>query len=367
MPTRGPRADGRDAAVSASTRRGKPHGRMPQVAASQGAELPALVRPEVFFDALSALVGQDSLRGKLASTFYQYLLYLHDEEAGRPNLLVYGRSGSGKTYAIQRCIEAAGLPATMPSAASLAPPGFRGRVFVDVLIDHWRRWKTDYGVIFLDEIDKWCAGSAQQNSRKPADQSRVGSELEMGGIALQQELLRVIEGELVTFTDDAKDVEELEDVVFDTSHVFWIFGGAFVHLDRYVRHRLGNPHLSEEEAWEHAVPADFKRYGMTAEMADRISTWAWTKPLKVPQMMQILRDQDLPRWQRRFESVGCELIVEDGALGACAQHAWEMREGPRVARAMLNRGMDDILLDASRYQTPVVTVRAGNLKSGTIG
>jgi len=345
---------------------------MPQTPAAQEPDPPALRRPEEFFDALHTLVGQDDLRLKLASTFYQYLAFLHEPEAGRPNLLVYGRSGSGKTYAIQQCIAAAGLPVTMPSAASLAPPGFRGRVFVDVLIDHWRRWKTDYGVIFLDEIDKWCAGAAKQNSRKPADSSKVSSELEMGGIALQQELLRTIEGELVTFTDDAKDVEDLEDVVFDTGHVFWIFGGAFVHLDRYVRHRLRNTHLSEEEAWEHAVPEDFKGYGMTHELADRISTWAWTKPLKEVQMAQILREQDVPRWVRRFAMLDIELRLEAGAIGACSQHAWQMQEGPRVARAMLNRGMDDILAHASRRAATdpswdrVVTVHAGNVRSGYI-
>lgn len=319
------------------------------------------MRPEVFYDALSSLVGQEELRLKLSSTFYQYLLYLRDPEAGRPNMLVYGRSGSGKTYAVQQCLQllpgfgmtktsANSFPVTMPSAASLAPPGFRGRVFVDVLIDHWRRWHTDYGVIFLDEIDKWCGGSGKQNSNHPNDKSRVSSELEMGGIALQQELLRTIEGELVTFTDDAKDVEELEDVVFDTGHIFWVFGGAFVHLDRYVRARLHNTYLTEEDAWEHAVPVDFKRYGMTAELADRVSTWAWTKPLKVAQMMQILRDQDVPRWIRRFKSIGCELDLDDGAIGACATHAWEMHEGPRVARAMLNRSMDDVLALASRHR-----------------
>lgn len=338
---------------------------MPQPLAEKPAVLPELRRPEVFYDALGSLVGQDDLRTKLASTFFQYLLYLHDPSAGRPNLLVYGRSGSGKTYAVQQCIAAAGLPVSMPSAASLAPPGFRGRVFVDVLIDHWRKWKTDFGVIFLDEIDKWCAGSSRQNSRKPVDQSRVGSELEMGGIALQQELLRTIEGELVTFTDDAKDVEELEDVVFDTGHIFWVFGGAFVNLDAYIRARLGgNQHLSEEDAWEHAIPADFKRYGMTAEFADRISTWAWTKPLKVAQMMQILREQDFPRWRRRFQAVGCELELDDGAIGICATHAWDMHEGPRVARAMLNRGMDDILTHVSKARASSVRVDASTIRSG---
>jgi ATP-dependent Clp protease ATP-binding subunit ClpX len=343
---------------------------MPQATATRPQEPPELRRPEVFYDALDSLVGQDDLRVKLASTFFQYLLYLHEPEAGRPNLLVYGRSGSGKTYAVQQCVQAAGLPVTMPSAASLAPPGFRGRVFVDVLIDHWRRWKTDYGIIFLDEVDKWCGGSAKQNSKKSADQSRVSSELEMGGIALQQELLRTIEGELVTFTDDAKDVEELENVAFDTSHIFWIFGGAFVGLDRVIRQRLHNTYLPEEESWENAIPADFKSYGMTAELADRVSTWAWTKPLKVSQMMEILRDQDGPRWRRRFEAIGCVLELDVGALGACATHAWEMREGPRVARAMLNRSMDDVLALSSRHRAEAldwdgaVRVDASVVRSG---
>jgi len=343
---------------------------MPQVAAQSPEEPPELRTPDAFYDALGALVGQDDLRMKLSSTFFQYMLYLHDPDAGRPNLLVYGRSGSGKTFAIQRCIDIAGLPVTMPSAAALAPPGYRGRVFMDVLIDHYRRWKTDYGVVFLDEIDKWCAAASRQNAKR-TEPARASTELEMGGIALQQELLRTIEGELVTFTDEAKDVEDLQDVTFDTSHIFWVFGGAFVNLDRYVRRRL-NPHMSEEEAWEHAIPQDFKAYGMTNELADRISTWAWTKPLKVPQMMQILREQDEPRWCKRFAALGCELRLKDGALGACAQHAWEMREGPRVARAMLNRGMDDVLHHAARRAVAepgwdrVVTVQAGNVKSGTL-
>lgn len=328
---------------------------------------PELVRPEVFYDALAPLVGQEALRTKLASVFSQYLLYLRDPDTGRPNLLVFGRSGSGKTYGVELCIAATGLPCTVYSVAGLAPPGFRGRVLLDVLIDHWRRWRTDRGVIFLDEIDKLCAGAARATTGK---QGHGSSELELGGIAMQQELLKHMERNLVTFTDEAKDVEDLADVVFDTGNILWVFGGAFTHLDRYVRARLQNRHLQEEDAWEAAVPQDFKRYGMTAEFADRISTWAWTVPLKVTQMMQILREQDAPRWHRRFRAMGLQLELLDGALGACAQHAWEMHEGPRVARAMLSRSMDDVLVRASRHHVDhpgwsgAITVDVETVRSG---
>lgn len=325
------------------------------------------VRPEVFYDALSALVGQDPLRLKLASVFFQYTLHLVDPDAGRPNLLVYGRSGSGKTYAVERCIAAAGLPMTIASAAALAPPGFRGRVLLDVLIDHWRKWRTDRGVIFLDEIDKLCAGAMNVGGRA----SREVSELEKGGVAMQQELLKHVESNIVTFNDEAKDLEDLADVEFDTGNILWIFGGAFVGIDRAVRARNRNPHMSEEDAWEHAIPADFKRYGMTPEFADRVQTWAWTKPLKVQQMMQILREQDQPRWERRFRALGLELELQEGALGVCAQHAWEMHEGPRVARAMLTRSMDDVLALASRHLVENrgwhgrVVVDPGTVRNGT--
>lgn len=325
------------------------------------------VRPEVFYDALADLVGQDELRLKLASVFFQYTLHLVDPDAGRPNLLVYGRSGSGKTYAVERCIHAAGLPMTIASAAALAPPGFRGRVLLDVLIDHWRKWRTDHGVIFLDEVDKLCAGAMRVAGRA----NREASELEKGGIAMQQELLKHIEQNVVTFNDEAKDIEDLVDVEFDTGNILWIFGGAFVGLDRMVRSRNQNPHMSEEDAWRHAIPRDFRAYGMAAELADRVQTWAWTKPLTAQQMIEILNRQDLPRWERRFRALGLELELQPGALGVCASHAWEMREGPRVARAMLTRSMDDVLALASQYLVKHpgwhgrVVVDPGTVRNGT--
>jgi len=304
---------------------------------------------------MEGLVGQDPLRRKLASVFSQYTLYRIDPDAGRPNCFIYGRSGSGKTFAVELCSKVVGLPMTVVSAAGISPPSYRGRTMMDVLIQHWRDYGTDQGVIFVDEVDKWTLGSL--TTRDP--------ERETNGRVCQFEMLKFLEREKVTFSDDSKDIEELAGVVFNTSNILWVMAGAFTHLDKVIRRRLHNSYLPEDEIYENAIPGDFKKYGIVEEFADRVSSWVWTTPLKVVDMIEILRTQDVPKWTRRFQAIDRVLEVDPGALGACAQHAYEQKEGPRIAKAMLNRALDDLFEEESRVASEeIVHVTASLVVSG---
>ena len=317
--------------------------------------MPGFLRPEVFFDALGGLVGQGDLRVKLASVFSQYSLYLNDEEAGRPLVLVAGRSGTGKTWAIEQLIREAGWPYSIASSASISPPSYRGKTMLDVFIQHWLDWRCDYGVIFLDEIDKWC-------------QSAIGKDAESisMGVRSQAELLKYVEKDVVSFVDEAKDIEELEGVKFSTKRILFILAGAFNGIEKLIRYRLHNSYLPEDEIMEHAIPRDYKAYGMISELADRVETWAWTNPLKVMDIIRILREQERGKWERRFREIGCELDLQDGALGRCAQHAYEQKEAARVAKAMLRRAMDDVFVAAAQHHLSHVVVDAGIVQSGKI-
>ena len=305
---------------------------------------------------MSSLVSQEALRRKLASVFSQYTLYLQDPDAGRPNCLIYGRSGTGKTMAVDLCAKMIDVPVTTVSAASISPPSYRGRTRLDALIQHWRDYKTDYGIIFIDEVDKWTSLAI----------GRGDQEREAGGRACQFEMLKYLERDQVAFVDEAKDYEDLKDVIFDTQRTLWIMAGAFTRLEAIVRKRLHNVYLPEDDVFEHAIPKDFKAYGIVEEFADRISTWAWTTPLKVADMIRILSEQDTPKWRRRFQAIDCELDLQPGALGSCAQHAFEQKEGPRVAKAMLNRAMDDIFEIVASRGMKRVAVGAVEIQSARI-
>lgn len=336
---------------------GRPrHTRWDQIKAERASNqaIHPFVRPDVFVDALEGLVGQDELKTKLASVFSQYTLYLSDESAGRPLVCIAGRPGTGKTWAVEKLVEVSGLPYSIASSASISPPSYRGKTMLDVFVQHWLDWRCDYGVIFIDEVDKWCRSS-------------IGTDAESVsmGVRSQAEMLKYVEKDQISFVDEAKDIEELEGVKFSTKRILFILAGAFVGIEGLIRRR-GNAFFQDDEIMEHAIPKDFKDYGMIGELADRVETWAWTNPLKVSDIIRILSEQERPKWIRRFQEIGCELDLQDGALGRCAQHAFEQKEAARVAKAMLRRSMDDVYVQASVHRLEHVKVDAAVVQSGKV-
>lgn len=314
-------------------------------------------RPEDYDPALELVVGQEDLKVKLKSAFSQYTLFLQNEKVGRPIICVYGESGSGKTFAVELLARFSGLPVSIVSAASLSPPSYKGTTLQDVLVKHWIQYHTDIGVIFLDEIDKWCAGSVKGMDRNPESLSN--------GVRSQHEILRYVEAEEVGFIDIARDIEELAGVVFNSHRMLWILSGAFVGLPSVIRKRLSG-HLDNEEVWEQAQPADFIRYGMVDELAKRVQTWAWTKPLNAIDLVEILRTQELPRWIARFNAIGCAITVDEGALSICALHAHEEHIGARGAVQLLQRSMGDIFYQVSKAGLKSFTIDHNMVTTGRI-
>lgn len=316
------------------------------------------VRPEEYDPALELVIGQEDLKVKLTSAFSQYTLFLEDESAGRPIVCVYGESGSGKTFAVELLAKYSGLPVTIASAASLSPPSYKGTTLQDLLVKHWIAYHTDVGVLYLDEIDKWCAGSVKGMDRNPESLSN--------GVRSQHEILRYVEAEEVGFIDIARDIDELSGVVFNSKRMLWVLSGAFVGLPGVIRRRLGNQHLNAEEVWEQAQPDDFIRYGMVDELAKRVQTWAWTKPLNALDLVEILKTQELPRWIRRFEAIGCKLTLDHSALATCALHAYEEHIGARGAVQLLQRSMGDIFYQVSKQGLKQFTVDHNAITTGRI-
>jgi ATP-dependent protease Clp ATPase subunit len=319
------------------------------------------MRPEQYDDALNAVIGQEQLKVKLKSAFSQYTAYLQDESAGRPIVMVYGESGSGKTFAIERLAKATGLPLSIVSASSLSPPSYKGVTLQDILVRHWMTHRTDQGILYVDEINKWCSMSLTRGGKGLAGAEDVGN-----GVRSQHELLRYVEMEKVNFVDIARDIEELADVEFDTQKLLWIFSGAFIELPGVIKKRLGHGYLPEKETWSHAMPADFMAYGMVEELALRVQTYAWTEPLDGMQLVEILTSQELPRWTKRFAQIGCELIIEPGALGLVAHRAFKEKIGARGASSLLRRALDDIFYHVSKQGLTTFTVNSDMVVTGQV-
>jgi ATP-dependent Clp protease ATP-binding subunit ClpX len=320
----------------------------------QDGEPPHFQRPDVLYRFLQPVVAQADLKRKLAAAFAQYTRYLDDPSVGRPVVLVYGPSGTGKTFAVRTLAQACGLPFSEFSAASMAVQSYKGLTVRDLVSKHWIEHKTDTGIIFIDEIDKRCAGAIGADN-----------ELRTTGLAIQSELLRTIESEEMVFIDE-DDPEVLHGVVIQTRQLFWVLAGAFTGLHTVIKHRLHNPYLPDEDVWKEAVENDFIAYGMQPELIFRCQTRAWVKPLEHGEIVQILRDQAVPQWVALFQSIGCTLTIDPGALGRCADVAVHLKTGARGGMTYLRRSLEDVYLEAAQHALPAVTIDSVTVESGKL-
>jgi ATP-dependent protease Clp ATPase subunit len=292
---------------------------------------------------------------------------------GKPILCVFGPTGSGKTYALEMCARAADFPFSVVGGAGISAAGYKGLTLRDLISQHFMTFRQEEGVIFIDEIDKWCRG-AMVHQGEP-DREQIGL-----GLAKQGESLRMVEGERLTFIDEAKDWAGLrqeteegdEDNVsgipreFDTGRSFWVFAGAFVGLEQVIAERQGQNQIPTEDIWEHSDPKDFIRYGMMEEFSNRISLWAWTKRLLQDEMVQIMEIQDRPRWEKLFEIMGCKLVLDTGAFASCANLAHEQKSGPRGAKTWFQHVMYEVMSKASEMHLDHVRVDGHVMQTGRL-
>lgn len=319
-------------------------------------------RPEDYDSSLELVVKQETLKMKLKSAFSQYTLYCNGKVSKRPLVCIFGESGSGKTFTVELLAKASGLPLTITSATSMSAPGYKGQNMQDQLAAHWMTHHTDMGVVFVDEVDKWCRGAI----RLEKGQSVTMDEQLINGIKSQQEMLKYVEHETINFMDLGRDIDAMQGVQFDTRRLLWIFAGAFTGLPAAVRGRLWNQHLDNEEVWEQAQPADFIRYGMVEELARRVQTWAWTLPLTSIDLVRILNEQEVPYWRDAFAGIGCELEIQPAAVNTIALRSFEEHGGARGAMALMRRAMDDLYDQVSRKHLERFTVDHNIVETGRI-
>lgn len=137
----------------------------------------------------------------------------------RPHLILTGPSGSGKSHAIQTLCEELKMPMVEINAAGLTKEGTAGNSVSKALAP-----LVQYGcmpvVCFVDEFDKlFISGNSN---------SDLAHETTNG---VQNEFLKVLEGTASVFGDYGKYIP------IDTSHVLFVFAGAFngeenIDLDR---------------------------------------------------------------------------------------------------------------------------------------
>ncbi|CCA73764.1 related to MCX1-Mitochondrial ATP-binding protein [Serendipita indica DSM 11827] len=304
----------------------------------------------------------------------------------KSNVLVIGPSGTGKTLLARTLARILDVPFSVSDATAFTQAGYVGddvEMCVQRLLQaaNWDPHRAATGIIYIDESDKLARRTTGGDNMQR----------DIGGEGVQQALLRMMEGSVVTVTASKgsdgfsegrrRDMgaPTPESYQIDTSNVLFILSGAFVGLDTIVKRRiakgsigfganLGDASASNDkfvpfftkngqaaDPWSLVEPKDLVSYGYIPEFVSRLPVISSLNPLAVEDLYRILTDVKgslVSQYTALFNYSGVDIRFTDSALKEIAQLAVERGGGARGLRGIC----ENLLLDAM-YEVPGSGVR----------
>jgi len=317
------------------------------------------------------VAGQEAAKRAISVALATHLRRFNDPELRKSNLLLIGPSGSGKTHLVKTAARVAGLPVAFADATSLTQAGYVGDDVESVLVRlldaaGGNLELAQRGIIFLDEVDKIARKSGVNTSITR----------DVSGEGVQQALLKLIEGTVAKIPQKEGRKHPMEEgILFDTSHVLWVFAGAFEGLDEVLRQRavreagaglgFGSKPASELELPE-PTHEDLIEYGMIPEFMGRVPNLVRLDPLDRATLIKIIdgvEGSHMANYRRVFEHYGVQLETTPEFVEAVAERAQERyaRAGGRGPLAVLEPVMELILFQLPDPQVKRILLKPEHL------
>jgi ATP-dependent Clp protease ATP-binding subunit ClpX len=270
----------------------------------------------------------------------------------KSNILLIGPTGVGKTYIIKLIANKIGVPFVKADATKFSETGYVGGDVEDLVrelvheaggdISH-----AEYGIIYLDEIDK----IASAGNGRGIDVSRSG---------VQRNLLKLMEEadvDLKTPHDLASQVEAAMEAQrtghvkrkkINTKNILFIVSGAFSGLDDIIKKRMnmqaigfdGKSSLTEEPTENDLLKSvktqDLLTFGFESEFIGRLPVTVVLNDVDEEVLYQILKNKFssvINGKKMDFKAYDIELKFTDGAMRILARRAADEKTG---ARGLLN-------------------------------
>jgi len=313
------------------------------------------------------VVGQEEaievLATKIATHFNRMKLETGSEGVGelvgniKSNVLMIGPTGVGKTYLIKLIAKKIGVPFVKGDATKFSETGYVGGDVEDLVRDLVREADGDirlaeYGIIYLDEIDKIASSG---NIIGP-DVSRSGVQRNLLKLMEESEVDLKTPHDLAAQMEAAMEAQRTGKVTrkkINTKNILFVMSGAFFNLPDIIRRRMnqqpigfrGQQAENDAEVDDVAILSkarseDLIRFGFESEFVGRLPVVVALDDLDVDGLHAILRNPNstvILGKKRDFRAYDINIEFDDDALYRIAELAYQEHTGARGLVSVVDR------------------------------
>jgi len=305
------------------------------------------------------VIGQDEAKKVLSVAVYNHYKRINnptkidDVEIEKSNIMLVGRTGTGKTLLAKTIAKLLNVPFCMADATVLTEAGYVGEDVESILsrllqASDYNVENAQRGIVFIDEVDKIA---------RKGDNPSITRDV--SGEGVQQALLKLLEGTIASVPPQGgRKHPEQKMVQIDTRNILFICGGAFDGIENIIAGRVNkqtigfssdaNQKIEQDSLLKYINPTDIKSFGLIPELIGRFPVLSYLEPLSEESLRRILTEPKnalTKQYVKLFELDEVKLSFDSEALDFIVQKAVEFKLGARGLRSICEAILTDAMFD----------------------
>ena len=303
------------------------------------------------------VIGQDDAKKVMSVAVYNHYKRIlqpdttnEDIEIEKSNIIMVGRTGTGKTLIAKSIAKLLKVPFCIADATVLTEAGYVGEDVESILTRllqsaDYDVEKAKRGIVFIDEIDKVARKSDNPSITR-----------DVSGEGVQQAMLKLLEGTIVNVPPQGgRKHPDQKMIALETKDILFISGGAFDGIEQHISARMNTQSIGfrtenkavieKDNLLQYISPQDLKSFGLIPELIGRMPIVTHLNPLDRAALKKILtepRNALIKQYQKLFEMDNATLTFDKKAIDIIVDKAMEFKLGARGLRSIC----EAIMLDA---------------------